>query len=239
MSMESGAIKQHNISSEEGSIMARLYFPKIVTDKETGIVTDNYPGTMVWGLDNQQTYYYVRRGIATLRRFGIRSALLSTLDSIEYKRDGKTNMELFLAMKRAWYHLKLLPTPERGCLYYTICDVEEFEKDSKEFIRLIGPDVFSGEKYEVVIPKSEHESLLNGVQFKRAVKSLSIRDREFLITGNSKEIIEEKEDWDENNEPQDKALKVKTGTTEIGVLEKETSKVEYPPWNYPITSDDF
>lgn len=71
-----------------------------------------------------------------------------------------------------------------GHFYYkTHCDVTFLKKNTEILATITGPDIITNKTYCVTILKSEYDAIEAGENLQKAVKSIPIEDREFLISG--------------------------------------------------------
>lgn len=173
--------------------MVRLYFPMKKYNKDTGEVLDSCCGNVLWDISTRQPDHLVKRALQRIRDAGLWCSPFPEGDGVAFDRGELSNYRILLLMRGAFSWLKLKPCPHSGEQYYTICDVTTDSDPEKNLVTLSGPDVFTGYLVTVTIPAKEYETLVNGqVVIQKAVPSLSAAEREFLITGNSKALMEER-----------------------------------------------
>lgn len=187
---------------------ATLTFPKTIPRQ--GLSPLRHYGNLIWSLSNPQDDELVTQGLEYLRRRGYYASPFPEGDGICYDIKGLPNETIYkdIILAFHWLNINLLDIPENrnimlkhadentfiypqpGNFYYKTCQQTESTEDGITYVTITGPDVFTGQTRSVKVKKAELEQVENGVPIQLAMQSVSVADREFLISGMGKLLSE-------------------------------------------------
>lgn len=167
-------------------------------------------GTLSWGSIIPPDDERVSRGIEYLRSKGYDAYLSPEGDHIGYDTFDQDEEEIYQDMARAFPWLIIfMPIPSKryfmpnqpdednivikepgNLYYYHRCHQTESTEGGVTYVTITGPDVFTGQTRSVKVKKEELEQVENGVPIQLAMQSVSVADREFLISGMGKLLSE-------------------------------------------------
>lgn len=193
-------------------MIATLTFPETI--QFPGTDPFRAYGTLSWDLIIPQEDELVSRGIEYLSKKGYDAYRLLKGDGIGYDTFDQDEEEIYQDMAQAFPWLiifipgipgkryimpyqpdeySIVVTEPGNPFYYNRCHQTENTEDGITYVTITGPDVFTGQTRSVKVKKAELEQVENGVPIQLAMQSVSVADREFLISGMGKLLSEPEE----------------------------------------------
>lgn len=183
-------------------MIASLAFPETI--HFPGVDPIRAYGTLSWDLIIPQDDELVSRGIEYLSNKGYDVYRSKEGDSISYDNFFLGEEDIYQDMAQAFPWLiifipgipgkryimpyqpdedSIVVTEPGNLFYYNRCQQTESTEEGITYVTITGPDVFTGQTRSVKVKKAELEQVENGVPIQLAMQSVSVADREFLISG--------------------------------------------------------